>query len=173
VAIGPGSYTGLRIGLGFAKGLALANQTSLIGVNTLDVTAIAVPRYEGSLVAVAEAGRKRVCAGFYQWQSRHGWQGDGRMIIVDWPALLAQIEGPATFAGEISPEAAKLLRAASGKAPAGKLKTVAAPLSVRRAAFLAEIGWKRLRRGQTDDAADLAPVYLRDPAGAPIEPAAG
>ncbi len=62
LAIGPGSYTGLRIGLGFAKGIALANQLQLIGVPTLDILASALPRSEGTMVITAEAGRKRVWA---------------------------------------------------------------------------------------------------------------
>jgi tRNA threonylcarbamoyladenosine biosynthesis protein TsaB len=173
VAIGPGSYTGLRIGLGLAKGLALANRVKLVGVNTLDITAMAVPRYEGLLAAVAEAGRTRICAGFYRWENRQGWQPQGHSLIVDWDSLMDLIEGPATFAGEISVEGAKLIRACSGKGKAGKLKLVAPPISVRRAGFLAEIGWKRLRRGRTDDPAGLAPIYLRDPAGAILEPARG
>ena len=74
VALGPGSYTGLRIGLGFAKGLALANQIPLIGVPTLDILAASVGELPGRLLLAAEAGRTRVCVAVYQWQKRQGWQ---------------------------------------------------------------------------------------------------
>lgn len=161
VALGPGSYTGLRIGLGFAKGLALANRARLIGVPTLDILAASIPRVDGQLVAVAEAGRSRVCAGFYQWKKGQGWQSSDEPVVESWESLLAAVEPPALFAGEISPAAAKLIRT-SGK----KLQTASAANSVRRAGYLAEIGWMRLRRGWTDDPDALAPIYLRDPAGA-------
>jgi tRNA threonylcarbamoyladenosine biosynthesis protein TsaB len=164
VAIGPGSYTGLRIGLGFAKGLALANQTRLIGVPTLDIVAAGQPLSEGKLVALAEAGRTRVCAGIYDWKGKKGWQSETAPVIVSWEELLSSIDGPATFAGEISPAAAKKIRAA-GKS----LRMASAANSARRAGYLAEIGWERLRRGWIDDPASLAPIYLRDPAGAKLE----
>ena len=161
VAIGPGSYTGLRIGLGFAKGLALANQTKLIGVPTLDILAAAQPWGEEQLVVIAEAGRSRVCATTYAWQAGKGWQPSMEPDIFQWPDLLATIETPSTFAGEISPAGVKLIREAKKKH-----KVASTPNSVRRAGFLAEIGWNRLRRGWTDDPAALAPTYLRDPTGA-------
>jgi tRNA threonylcarbamoyladenosine biosynthesis protein TsaB len=160
VAIGPGSYTGLRIGLAFAKGFALANQTKLIGVPTLDIVAAGQAESNGQLVAIAEAGRTRVCAAFYSWQGSKGWQSESMPEITDWDVLLAYIDKPAIFAGEISPEAAKKIKAA------GKGFAISSPAgSLRRAGYLAEIGWNRLRRGWTDDPATLAPVYLRDPAG--------
>jgi tRNA threonylcarbamoyladenosine biosynthesis protein TsaB len=161
VAIGPGSYTGLRIGLGFAKGLALAHQTRLIGVPTLDIVAVSQPRSDGQLVVVVEAGRTRVSAGLYRWQGKKGWQSKEQPIIDSWENLLASVEEPATFAGEISPAAAKQIRAA-GKG----FQIASAASAARRAGFLAEIGWLRLRRGWIDDPATLAPIYLRDPAGA-------
>jgi len=161
VSIGPGSYTGLRIGLGFAKGLALANQTKLIGVPTLDILAAALPHSEGILATVAEAGRTRINARPYSWRAGKGWQNEGQPVIESWDNLLAQIDEPATFAGEISPAAAKMIRA-SGK----ELRLVSAAHSVRRASYLAQIGWLRLKRGWTDDPSSLAPIYLREPAGA-------
>lgn len=159
VAIGPGSYTGLRIGLGLAKGLALANQTRLIGVPTLDIVAASQPQSKGQLVAVCEAGRTRVCAGSYKWEGGKGWQSQGDPTIVSWEELVASVEEPATFAGEISSEGAKMIRASQKS-----LKIASAATSVRRAGCLAEIGWTRLRRGRTDDPAELVPIYLRDPA---------
>jgi len=160
VAVGPGSYTGLRIGLAFAKGFALANQTKLIGVPTLDIVAAGQAKTAGQLVAIAEAGRKRVCAAFYTWQGSKGWQSDLLPEITEWDVLLAFVDEPTVFAGEISPEAAKKIKAA------GKGFAISSPAgSLRRAGYLAEIGWNRLRRGWTDDPATLAPVYLLDPAG--------
>ncbi len=161
VAIGPGSYTGLRVGLAVAKGLALANQTPLLGVSTLDCLAAGIGAQSGKLVAVAEAGRTRVCTAVYEWQT-NGWQATHSPTIDSWDELLTRLEGDGRylFAGEITPEAAKQIRAA------GKEFRVALPAaSVRRAAVLAEIGWRRLRQGQVDDATNLAPLYLKEPDG--------
>jgi len=160
VAIGPGSYTSLRVGLAVAKGLSLAHQVPLIGVPTLDVTAASIGLRTGSLLIVVEAGRKRVIAGMYRWQEKRGWHASERPIVETWETLLFHLESPTTFAGEISPEAAKLIRAS--KKP---FYLVPAAASVRRAGYLAEIGWHRLHQGLVDDAASLAPTYLRDPSG--------
>lgn len=160
VAIGPGSYTSLRVGLAVAKGLSMAHQIPLIGISTLDIISAAIGLRTGSLVVVIEAGRKRVIAGTYRWQEKKGWQASERPIIETWETLLFHLETSTTFAGEISPEAAKLIRAS--KKP---FYMVPAAASVRRSGYLAEIGWQRLRRGHVDDAATLAPTYLRDPSG--------
>ena len=159
VAIGPGSYTGLRVGLAVAKGLSLANHTPLIGVSTLDVVAAAIGPYDAQLLVVAEAGRSRVCAALYQWHNRHGWQlfGDDP-VIVAWPELLTQLNRPTVVAGEITAEAAKLIRKAGHQ-------VVPAAATVRRAGYLAEIGWQRLRKNKIDSASTLAPIYLRNPDG--------
>ena len=160
VTIGPGSYTGLRVGLAVAKGLALANQVALVGVDTLDVVAAAFGPLNGKLLVAAEAGRTRVCMAVYRWQEGRGWRAEAPPVIDTWENLLAELAGDVTFAGEIAPAAAKLIRTAS------KSFRVASPAeSVRRAGYLAEIGWQRLQKGLVDDAAGLSPVYLRDPAG--------
>jgi tRNA threonylcarbamoyladenosine biosynthesis protein TsaB len=160
VAIGPGSYTSLRVGLAVAKGMSLAHQIPLVGVPTLDIVASSIGLRSGSLLVAVEAGRKRVIAGLYRWEERKGWQASEKPIIETWETILFHLDNPTTFAGEISPEAAKLIRAS--KKP---FHLVPAAASVRRAAYLAESGWNRWKRGQFDEAAILAPDYLRDPAG--------
>jgi tRNA threonylcarbamoyladenosine biosynthesis protein TsaB len=160
VAIGPGSYTSLRVGLAVAKGFSLAHQTPLIGIPTLDIIASSIGLRTGSLLVAVEAGRKRVVAGLYRWQEKKGWQPSEKPIIETWETLLFHLENPTTFAGEISPEAAKMIRAS--KKP---FYLVPAAASVRRAGYLAEAGWQRWRKGLVSDAVSLAPDYLRDPSG--------
>jgi tRNA threonylcarbamoyladenosine biosynthesis protein TsaB len=160
VAIGPGSYTGLRVGLGFAKGMALAYKLPLIGISTIDILVSSFGQAEGHLVVVTEAGRKRVAAATYRWYSRKGWQPKKPVDIYEWSVLLAETRAEASFAGEISAEARKLIRAA-GK----QFRIVPPAAGTRRAGYLAELGHIRFRRDQLDDAATLAPIYLREPGG--------
>ncbi len=160
VAVGPGSYTGLRVGLALAKGLALANQTPLLGIGTLDIVAASFGPFPGQLWIVAEAGRTRICTAPYEWQNGAGWQTSEVPVIESWDELLPKLEGRVTFAGEISVQAARKIKAAS------KTFQIAHPAAaVRRAGYLAELGWRRLRAGDVDNAQTLAPIYLRDPAG--------
>jgi tRNA threonylcarbamoyladenosine biosynthesis protein TsaB len=158
VSLGPGSYTGLRVGLGVAKGLSLANQTALIGVPTLDILAAAFQPLDHALLLVAEAGRTRICAARYEWRDRAGWQSEQPPQITTWEQLLAEQSGPLTIAGEITSAAQRQIRTSS------KDFHLAPPAAwPRRAGYLAEIGWRRLRKGQTDDVAALVPIYLREP----------
>lgn len=162
VALGPGSYTGLRVGLAVAKGLAFVNHTPLLGVMTLDILAAAVGPQPGKLCVVAEAGRTRVVTAVYEWQQKHGWQTRQTPTIDSWDELLINLaeEDRVLFAGEIQASAVKKIREAN------KSFRIAPPsTSVRRAGYLAEIGWRRLRRKQVDDARELAPIYLRNPDG--------
>lgn len=161
VAIGPGSYTGLRIGLAVAKGMALVHQAPLIGVPTLDILAFGVPKWNGRLVAVAEAGRTRVSTAAYRWQNGAGWQmAQDKPGNALWTEVVARYDDATLFSGEISEKAASLIRQTNPNfsvAPGGT--------AVRRAGNLAELAWQRLRSGQSDDPNTLTPIYLRDPAG--------
>ena len=161
IALGPGSYTGLRIGLGVAKGLALAHHMPLIGVPTLDITAASVDRgrVRGQLLAVAEAGRHRITVASYEWQKRL-WVATSDPYNTTWEALLPMLDQPTTLAGEISADAARLVR------QAGRHIHIINPASsVRRPACLAELGWHRLRHKMIDDPRTLTPIYLREPDG--------
>lgn len=158
VAIGPGSFTSLRVGLSFVKGLALARALPVIGIPTLDVIAAAQPVGKHALVAVLQAGRGRIALGWYK-NSKNGWQAEGpaRSGTVD--ELIDEIKSPVLIAGELtSEERRKLTR---------RNIILASPVNcVRRPSILAELAWARLQENKVDAVASLAPIYLHV-AGAP------
>jgi len=157
VAQGPGSFTGLRVGMAAAKGLAVAQSLPLIGVPTLDVVAAAQGRDRRPLCAVLQAGRGRVCVAVYRWRAGE-WRAREAPRLTTWPALVEEITAPTVFCGEIGPAGADAL------ASLGELATLLPPAArLRRAGFLAELAWRRLSQGETDDPATLTPIYLQQP----------
>ncbi len=161
VAVGPGSFTSLRVGLSLAKGIALARGVPLIGIPTLDVIAAAQPVAKHPLIAVLQAGRKRIAFRVYQSRKK-GWQAEGEVRSGTLDELLKGIKSPTLIAGELNPEDRRAL---------SKKKNVmlASPAQcVRRPSILAELAWARWQQGEADKAAALAPIYLHV-AGTPIE----
>ncbi len=66
VAVGPGSFTGLRIGIATVEGLAFANRRPAVGVSTLDATAYRFRYLEGLVVAIIEAYRGEIYGAAYR-----------------------------------------------------------------------------------------------------------
>jgi len=157
VTRGPGSFTGLRVGIAVAKGLTLARGLPLIGVPTLDVVAAAQGRDRRPLCAALQAGRRRICVATYRWRSGE-WRVRQEPRLTTWSALVEETTSPTLFCGEIDPAGAEAL------ASLGELAVLLpAATRLRRAGFLAEVAWRRLNRGETDDPATLTPVYLQHP----------
>jgi tRNA threonylcarbamoyladenosine biosynthesis protein TsaB len=157
VAQGPGSFTGLRIGMSVAKGLALAHQIALVALPTLDIVAAGAPVFDGHLLAVLRAGRGRICAQRYRWQNR-AWMPIGDAVIASWEQQIETITHSTLIAGEIDDNGCALLEAADRP-----IQIAAGAHAVRRAGFLAEIAWLRIRHDQTDDPATVTPIYLHQP----------
>lgn len=157
VTRGPGSFTGLRVGLAVAKGLALARGLPLVGVPTLDVVAAAQGHDRRALCAVLQAGRGRICTATYRWRDGE-WHAQAPPVLTTWAALVQTITSPTLFCGEIDTAGVEAL-AALGKSAV----LLPAAARLRRAGFLAEVAWRRLNRGETDDPATLTPIYLQYP----------
>ncbi len=153
VASGPGSYTGLRIGMAFAKGLALSHQLPLVDVATLDVLALGQSKQSEPMLALIEAGRKRVVGMWYKW-GRSGWKARGEAGNYSWDEVIAQLEKKSYICGEISAEARKKLTEVSNV-------RLASPADcVRRPGKLAELAWERIRKGKLTDPAEIRPEYI-------------
>ena len=154
VATGPGSFTGLRIGLALAKGMALMHQIPLVGIPTLDILAAAQPLRAEPLATILRAGRGRLAVGWYEVKEA-AWQLIGNIEVCTPQELSRRIQSPTLVCGELTEGERRLL----GR----KRKNVilASPAqSLRRPAFLAELGWQRWQSGKTDNPATLAPFYL-------------
>jgi tRNA threonylcarbamoyladenosine biosynthesis protein TsaB len=163
VAIGPGSFTSLRVGLSLVKGIALARRLPVIGIKTLDIIAAAQPtgKQASRLVAVVRAGRARIALGWYKNQ-KNEWQADGEIRGATVDELADEIENPTYVAGEFtSEERGRLARKRVNVLLASPVRCI------RRPSILAELAWARWQENQVDDVAALAPIYLHV-AGTPI-----
>jgi tRNA threonylcarbamoyladenosine biosynthesis protein TsaB len=153
VALGPGSFTGLRIGLALARGLALAGRRKLVGVPTLDILARAQPGRSEPMLAFLHAGRNRLAGVWYKWAKR-GWKAQGDPQGFTWDELRARWSSPAYLCGDFSTGE----RAAWKDVPGATLSEPA--LSVRRPGILAVIGWEMQQARKPADALRLTPLYL-------------
>lgn len=157
VAIGPGSYTGLRIGLALAKGLAMPGDVPVVGVPTLHVLAAAlsppaVARDE-PLWAVLSAGRGRVIAACYPHGApRAAWPAPEGLRVATLAELAASIRPPALVAGELDATARAVLAGIPG------VELAPEALCIRRAAWLIDLGREALTRGDVPSG-ELSPVY--------------
>ncbi len=158
VSLGPGSFTGLRIGLSVAKGLALALHKPIVGIPTLDCVARPHMTQPLPVWAILQAGRGRICAA--QYASHKGRrERAGEVMLTTVEELCKGIEGPSFFCGEIDAQTTSEIRQYLGLGV-----IIASPAAtVRRAAYLAEMGWERLAKEDVDDATTLAPIYLQSP----------
>ena len=153
VALGPGSFTSLRVGLSLVKGLALSRHLPVIGVPTLDILAAAQPPSKLPLAVLLQAGRGRYALGWYR-SSKKGWLAAGSARVVTVKELLDQIDHPSMVCGELNAEDRHSMEENAN----AHLASPAA--SMRRPAVLAELARARWQAGEVDDEATLAPIYL-------------
>ncbi|MEI6045443.1 MAG: tRNA (adenosine(37)-N6)-threonylcarbamoyltransferase complex dimerization subunit type 1 TsaB [Chloroflexota bacterium] len=159
VALGPGSFNGLRVGVSAAKGIALALGIPILGFSSLDIVACQHSYLSGSLCAIIEAGRGRLGVGFYRVKGGN-WKQVGEYLNLTVPELIERTTQTTLFCGELSNEQRHQLTEGLGKnaiilPPAAML---------RRAGTLAEMAWQRLETGDLgDDLTNLQPIYLHQP----------
>lgn len=153
VATGPGSFTGLRIGLALVKGIAFTHQLPVIGVPTLDITARAVPPMDQKLAAVLQAGRDRLAVGWYQAVDGR-WVAEGKIENLTLDELITKVDQPCILTGELSREIRQFLKNHKW------IRPVEPTLAMRSPKYLAELAWERWQAGDVDDVLGLKPYYL-------------
>ena len=154
VATGPGSFTGLRIGMSVAKGIALALKCPIVGIPSLEILATAQPGLRRPMIAMIALGRARFAWMRYTWKNQ-AWQPEHDIRLDDAKAIAATIKSPIYVVGDLNAETRQIL----GR----KWKTTQlapAALCVRRPAVLAELAWQKIKTGEADDPATLSPIYV-------------
>lgn len=158
VARGPGSFNGLRVGISVAKGLAFSLGVPIVGISTLEVEAYQHAGTGLPVCPVFNAGRGEVATATYR-RRRGRWLQLAPEHITTIEALCSGITSKTVLCGEYVTVIAEQLRQHLGS----KAVIPSTTTGLRRAAFLAELGLKRLTAGDTDDTATLQPLYLRRP----------
>ncbi len=148
VTVGPGSFTGVRVGISLAKGLAVGLNLPLWGLGTLEVLAHSAAVH-GRILTAIEAGRSRFVAA----SSERGCTPSPAQNV-DADGLLRLAEAADLIVGELPPG----LRARLELALPGRLASPAA--SLRRAGFLAQLAVRRAAAGDPGDAAAVDAVYV-------------
>src|SRR5687768_10587801 len=148
VAIGPGSFSGPRVGLAIANGISVSAEIPIIGVSTIELTVHGWSACAGSAVGVIKAGRSR-----YGWASADDIANPTSGAIAELVDFIRAGQYGLVL-GELSDDDAIRVREIAGAI------VPPAPARQRRAATLARLGWERWRSGEFDPAAVHEPIYL-------------
>ena len=160
VAVGPGSFTGLRIGLSTMKGLAFATGKPLVGVPTLDALAWNLPFAIHPVCPVLDAKKGEVYTALYRTGAGHLERLTEYEALA--PEQLAErlardVGGPVIFLGDGIGTYADVLRSALG----GMARVAPPGNRLPSAVTVGELARAALERGHTADPAALVPIYVR------------
>ena len=157
ISLGPGSFTGLRIGLSTVKGLAFATGKPVAGIPTLDILAAQIAPTPYLICPILDARKKEVYAAFYRYDD-----GNCPRLLTPYQAikpedLVKKVKERTIFAGDGVRTYGDYLRDA--------LPSLAfllpAPFNLPHGSTVARLGLERLRKLEVPDLATLTPIYVR------------
>ena len=155
IGIGPGSWTGVRVGVTVGKILAYATNMPICGVSSLDALAYQARDVPTLLCPLIDAGKENVYAAFYRAQ-RGTIAKESEYYVGDIKKLLEGIREPTLFLGK----AAHLYRQIIAE-ELGPLANYRGE-DIQRGYVIALLALPRLERGESDDTLSLAPLYLKE-----------
>lgn len=158
--VGPGTYTGLRVGVSTAQALAYAMGARVVGVGRLELDSYRHTAFPGRIVAVHRAGRGELAWAAYRSRP---WREEVSPRLGSPEEVVRRTRGATLFCGEVDEQLASAIEAKLG----GKGVVASPSASVRRAGTLAELGYQRLAASEGGEPGSLSVVYLRPPALGP------
>lgn len=156
VSIGPGSFTGLRIGLSTIKGLAFSTKKPIMPVSTLDAMARRFPFSSYDICPMLDARKNEVYTALYKWEN-NACMKVGPEMAAEPAEFLKTIKNPTIFMGDGAIKYKSLITEivkAYAIFPPSSLMTPAA-------SSVAEIAFEKLRGGTKTDPISLIPLYIR------------
>jgi tRNA threonylcarbamoyladenosine biosynthesis protein TsaB len=158
VSLGPGSFTGLRIGLATAKGLAMAANAKLIGVGTLDGLAAQLFAAGKFLICpVLDARKKEVYCGFYRCDVQGIPRLQEEWCVISPEALCAMIEEPVVLLGDGAAVYKDIFRDRLGE----HLLVPPPGIYFPRAATIGMLAVEKWQQNIFLDPASAEPIYIR------------
>ena len=155
VSLGPGSFTGLRIGLAAAKGIVCAANVPLLGIQTLEALALSCPVIDRPLWCLLDARKQEVYAACFQPGPKGRPEQVGVVAAVRPEQLVKEIREPVIVAGPgVAEYHAVFTRMAD-------VQLVSGALSSPRAARVGFLGAERLLCKEILDPALAVPLYVR------------
>jgi tRNA threonylcarbamoyladenosine biosynthesis protein TsaB len=161
VGIGPGSFTGLRVGIAYAKGLVLALRCALIGIPSLDCVALAtieqLPIPDGTLICtIFDARKGEVYANLYRAYADR-LDKISQPLVIRLQNLFPELTDGVILVGDSKAKEASLLLSERGTR-----STVLNEVELNsRGRYVAALGAERIARGEIDTPATLEPLYVR------------
>ena len=153
LTIGPGSFTGLRLGLTTAKTFAYAVGAEILGIDTLEAIAAGVPEEVEQVAVAIDAQRGQLAAGVLRRAEKGRFTAEDPMRLVDADAWLASLPSGIALAGPI-------LKRLKPRIPAG-LNTLDPEFWYPKASTVARLASADYAAGRRDDLWQLAPRYSR------------
>jgi len=151
VALGPGSFSGIRVGLATIKGMALALKKPVAGISSLEVLAWQALEEDESGAALIDARREEIYVGLYR-------KSEDRLILLDGPKLIAATDLGAFLEHLPRPP---ILVGDSAVEPVMVSASVRTRTIIPSAAACGMLAWKRLSQGNQGELHSIAPIYIR------------
>jgi tRNA threonylcarbamoyl adenosine modification protein YeaZ len=160
ISKGPGSFTGLRIGMSMVKGLSQGSNKPFVSISSLDALAYNMAYTEGIICPILDALRDNIYTALYSFENGMLVKNTDYMAlhIDELIELLKDQNKAVTFIGDaVDKFRVKLQESLQ------KVSFAPKHLNLARAASLGELGQKLLEDGVYDDLYTSAPIYLRKP----------